>query len=65
MSSDVAADPHLAALKQIPQLILRKTEMMTFNNLFEGIIAVIFLISFSVSPFLKKMDKEKFGMIPN
>jgi hypothetical protein len=38
---------------------------MSFNNLFEGIIAVIFLVSLAVSPFLKKVDKEKFGMIPD
>jgi DHA2 family multidrug resistance protein len=57
-----AADPHLAALKQITQLTLREAEVMTFNNLFEGI-AVIFLASLAVAPFLKKVDKEKVGAI--
>ncbi len=57
------AVPHLAAIKQITQITMREAEVMTFNNLFEGI-AVIFLVSLAVAPFLKKMDK-KIGMIPD
>jgi len=63
MSSGTTADPHLAALTQITQITLREAEVMTFNNLFEGI-AVIFLVSLAVAPFLKKVDKEKVGMLP-
>ena len=58
-----AADPHLSALTQITLLARREAEVMTFNNLFEGI-AVIFLVSLAVAPFLKKVDKEKVGAIP-
>ena len=57
MSPGVGAVPHLAAIKQITQITMREAEVMTFNNLFEGI-AVIFLVSLAVAPFLKKMDKK-------
>ncbi|MFA5019149.1 MAG: DHA2 family efflux MFS transporter permease subunit, partial [Methylobacter sp.] len=55
-------DPDLAALKQITGLALREAEVMTFNNLFQ-VIAVIFLASLAVAPFLKKVDGEKAAMI--
>jgi len=55
-------DPDLAALKQITGLALREAEVMTFNNLFQ-VIAVIFLVSLAVAPFLKKVDGEKAAMI--
>lgn len=51
-------DPDLAALKKISGLALREAEVMTFNNLFQ-VIAVIFLVSLAVAPFLKKVDAEK------
>jgi len=52
----------LAALKQITGLALREAEVMTFNNLFQ-VIAVIFLASLAIAPFLKKVDGEKAAMI--
>ncbi len=55
-------DPDSAALKQITGLALREAEVMTFNNLFQ-VIAVIFLASLAVAPFLKKVDGEKAAMI--
>lgn len=55
-------DPDLAALKQITGLALREAEVMTFNNLFQ-VIAVIFLASLAIAPFLKKVDGEKAAMI--
>ncbi|PPK75736.1 DHA2 family multidrug resistance protein [Methylobacter tundripaludum] len=55
-------DPDLAALKQITGLALREAEVMTFNNLFQ-VIAVIFLASLAVAPFLKKVDGEKAAVI--
>jgi DHA2 family multidrug resistance protein len=55
-------DPDLAALKQITKLALREAEVMTFNNLFQ-VIAVIFLASLAVAPFLKKVDREKAAAI--
>ena len=51
-------DPDLAALKQITGLALREAEVMTFNNLFQ-VIALIFLASLAVAPFLKQVDAEK------
>ena len=56
------AEPDLAALKQITGLVLREAEVMTFNNLFQ-VIAVIFLASLAVAPFLKKVDGEKAAVI--
>ena len=56
-------DPDLAALKQLSLLTWREAEVMTFNNLFE-IIALIFLGSLCIAPFLKKVDAEKVGSIP-
>lgn len=50
--------PDLAALKQITGLALREAEVMTFNNLFH-VIALIFLASLAVAPFLKKVGREK------
>ena len=47
--------PDLAALKQITGLAMRESEVMTFNTLFQTI-AVIFLASLAVAPFLKKVD---------
>ncbi|MGZ8950309.1 MAG: DHA2 family efflux MFS transporter permease subunit, partial [Methylobacter sp.] len=55
-------DPDLAALKQITGLALREAEVMTFNNLFQ-VIAVIFVASLALAPFLKKVDKEKAAAI--
>ncbi|HEY8097433.1 MAG TPA: MFS transporter, partial [Methylobacter sp.] len=51
-------DPDSAALKQITGLALREAEVMTFNNLFQ-VIAVMFVASLVVAPFLKKVDGEK------
>ncbi|MCL7420158.1 MAG: DHA2 family efflux MFS transporter permease subunit [Methylobacter sp.] len=56
------AEPSSAALKQITALAWREAEVMTFNTLFE-IIAVIFLGSLIIAPFLKKVDSEKVGTI--
>ncbi len=55
-------DPDLAALKQITGLALREAEVMTFNNLFQ-VIAVMFVASLAVAPFLKKVDAEKAAAI--
>ena len=55
-------DPDLAALKKLTVLTLREAEVMTFNNLFQ-VIAVIFLASLVVAPFLKKVDGDKTGVI--
>ena len=55
-------DPDLAALRQITGLVLREAEVMTFNHLFQ-VIAVIFMASLAVAPFLKKVDKEKAAVI--
>lgn len=55
-------DPDSAALKQITGLALREAEVMTFNNLFQ-VIAIIFLVSLAVAPFLKKVDAEKAAVI--
>jgi len=51
-------DPSLGALKQLALLAWREAEVMTFNNLFE-IIAIIFLGSLVVAPFLKQTEPEK------
>ncbi len=51
-------DPDLAALTQLTRLTLREAEVMTFNNLFQ-VIAVIFLASLAIAPFLKKVGGEK------
>jgi hypothetical protein len=51
-------NPELAALKQMTGMVLREAEVMTFNNLFQ-VIAVIFMASLVVAPFLKKVDAEK------
>jgi DHA2 family multidrug resistance protein len=56
------SEPSSAALKQITALAWREAEVMTFNNLFQ-IIAVIFLGSLVIAPFLKKVDSEKVGSI--
>jgi len=56
-------DPQLAALKQLTGLAWREAEVMTFNNLFQGI-ALIFFISLVVAPFLRKVDKQKMAAIP-
>jgi DHA2 family multidrug resistance protein len=56
-------DPQLAALKQLTGLAWREAEVMTFNNLFQGI-ALIFFISLVVAPFLQKVDKQKMAAIP-
>ena len=58
MSQMNLPDPDLAALKQITGLALREAEVMTFNILFQ-VIAVMFLASLAVAPFLKKVDREK------
>jgi len=50
-------EPSLAALKQLSLLTRREAEVMTFNNLFE-IIAIIFLASLAIAPFLKKIEVE-------
>jgi len=55
-------DPDLAALKQITGLALREAEVMTFNNLFQ-VIAVMFVASLAVAPFLKKVDGENVSVI--
>ncbi|HEY8037389.1 MAG TPA: DHA2 family efflux MFS transporter permease subunit [Methylobacter sp.] len=55
-------DPDLAALKQITELALREAEVMTFNALFQ-VIAVMFLASLTVAPFLKKVDSSKTSAI--
>lgn len=55
-------DSQLAALKQLTGLVWREAEVMTFNNLFQGI-ALIFFASLAVAPFLQKVDKEKVGTI--
>lgn len=48
-------DPDLAALKQMTGLAMREAEVMTFNMLFQ-VIAVMFLASLTVAPFLRKVD---------
>ncbi len=55
-------DPDAAALKQITGLALREAEVMTFNNLFQ-VIAVLFVLSLTVAPFLKKVDAEMAAVI--
>jgi DHA2 family multidrug resistance protein len=55
-------DPDLAALKQITGLALREAEVMTFNSLFQ-VIALMFVASLAVAPFLKKVDSEKAAAI--
>jgi DHA2 family multidrug resistance protein len=50
--------PDLVALAQFTKLTLREAEVMTFNHLFQTI-AVIFLASLVVAPFLKKVDVDK------
>jgi len=55
-------DPDAAALKQITGLALREAEVMTFNNLFQ-VIAVLFVVSLTVAPFLKKVDAEMAAVI--
>ncbi|MGZ4968489.1 MAG: DHA2 family efflux MFS transporter permease subunit [Methylobacter sp.] len=55
-------DPDSAALKQITGLALREAEVMTFNNLFQ-VIAVLFVVSLFVAPFLKKVDGEMAAVI--
>ncbi|MGZ5027765.1 MAG: DHA2 family efflux MFS transporter permease subunit, partial [Methylobacter sp.] len=55
-------DPDAAALKQITGLAFREAEVMTFNNLFQ-VIAVLFVVSLSVAPFLKTVDREMAAVI--
>ncbi|MDP3875846.1 MAG: DHA2 family efflux MFS transporter permease subunit [Methylobacter sp.] len=55
-------NPDLAALKQMTGLALREAEVMTFNHLFQ-MIALIFLASLAVAPFLKKVDAEQAAAI--
>jgi DHA2 family multidrug resistance protein len=62
MSQMDLPDPDLAALKQLTGLALREAEVMTFNILFQ-VIAVMFLASLTVAPFLKKVDSNKAGAI--
>jgi DHA2 family multidrug resistance protein len=62
MSQANLPDPQLAALKQLTNLAWRQAEVMTFNNLFQGI-ALIFFASLAVAPFLRKVDKDKVAAI--
>lgn len=55
MSQMNLPDPDLAALKQMTGLAMREAEVMTFNMLFQ-VIAVMFLASLTVAPFLRKVD---------
>ncbi len=56
------SSPDLVALKQIAGLAMREAEVMTFNMLFQTI-AVMFVASLAVAPFLKKVDKQKAAAI--
>lgn len=56
------SSPDLAALKQVAGLAMREAEVMTFNMLFHTI-AVMFVASLVVAPFLKKVDKQKAAAI--
>lgn len=62
MSQMNLPDPDLAALKQITGFALREAEVMTFNILFQ-VLAVVFLASLTVAPFLKKVDAGKAAVI--
>lgn len=58
MAENNLADPHLAALKMMTAMAWREAVVMTFNNLFQ-IIALIFLSSVLIAPFLKKVVKQE------
>jgi DHA2 family multidrug resistance protein len=51
-------NPDLASLKQLSGLALREAEVMTFNMLFQ-VIAVVFLSSLAIAPFLQKVEKTQ------
>jgi DHA2 family multidrug resistance protein len=63
MQNAFVAEPNTAALKRLTDLAFREAQIMTFNNLFQGI-AFIFLASLCVAPFLKKVDAEKTANLP-
>jgi DHA2 family multidrug resistance protein len=55
--SNLAESPS-AAMKLMSSLAWREAEVMTFNNMFQ-IIALIFLSSVFIAPFLKKVQKQE------
>lgn len=63
MSNVLLAEPQTAVLKKLDLLAWREAEVMTFNNLFQ-IIAIIFLASLCVAPFLQKVDASKAAELP-
>ena len=58
MTQTGVAQPQLAALKVMSAMAWREAAVMTFNNLFQ-IIALIFLSSVLIAPFLRKVTKQE------
>jgi DHA2 family multidrug resistance protein len=58
MAQNGVAQPQLAALKAITGIAKREAMVMTFNNMFQ-IIALIFVSSVLIAPFLRKVEKQE------